>query len=126
MSERTSVSATRKGYLKVFEWQNSRIVEMNTKVVGILAMLLVATLLVAPAVAAFVTPTKPGSTGTSFSYSNPGSASSSFSYSSPWNNLDGINPNDPSSMAALAKQIKKMNYGPSPQRPFSWTPYCFG
>jgi len=99
---------------------------MNTKVVGILAMLLAATLFVAPALGAFVTPTKPGSTGNSFSFPNPGPVSNSFGYSSQWNSLDGINPKDPSSMAALASQIKNMNLRPSPQRPFSWTPYCFG
>ncbi len=124
MSERTPVSATRKGYLKVFEWQNSRIVEMNTKVVGILAMLLVATLFVAPALGAFVTPTKPGSTGTSFISSNSGSIGTSFSYSSQWNSLNGINPNDPSSMAAIALHIQNLDLRPSPQRSFSWTPYC--
>lgn len=112
--------------LKVYMWQNSRFVEMNTKVVGILAMLLVTTLFVAPAFAAFVAPTKPGSTGNSFSYSNTGSIGSSFGVSSQWNSLSGINPNDPSSMAVIASQIQNMNLRPSPQRPFSWTPYCRG
>jgi len=97
---------------------------MNTKVIGILAMLLVGTLFVAPAVAAFVAPTKPGATGTSFGLPNSGSIGTPVSSPSQWNSLNGINPNDPSSMAALASQIQNMNLRPSPQRPFSWTPYC--
>ncbi|MCU0632493.1 MAG: hypothetical protein MUC66_05920 [Methanolinea sp.] len=100
--------------LKVFKWQNSRFVEMNTKVIGILAMLLVATLFVAPTVAAFVTPSKSSSFG------------NSFSYSAPRTNLAGVDPTNPSTMASLASEIKRMNFGPSPQRPFGWTPYCIG
>lgn len=99
---------------------------MYMKFVGILTMLLVATLFVAPAVSAFVPPSKPGSFGNPASYSTPAPAGNSFSPVTQWRNLDGINPKDPSSMAALASQIKNMNLVPSPQRPFGWTPYCNG
>lgn len=99
---------------------------MNTRALSILVMLLVTTLFIAPALATFVIPSKPGSTGDSFRYFNLGSDSSSFSYSNQWRNLDGINPNQPSTMANLASEIQNMRFGPSPQRPFGWTPYCTG
>ena len=96
---------------------------MNTRFVCISALLLVATLFIAPAVAGFVTPLKPESPGNAFNLPS-GSPGNSGSYTAQWRNLDGINPNDPSTMTPLAKEIKKLKLRPSPQRPFSWTPTC--
>ncbi len=99
---------------------------MYTRIISILTLLLVTILFVAPAVAGFVTPSKPWSSESSFGYSSANSPVNTFDYSHQWKNLDGINPNEPSTMATLASHIKNMNFGPSPQRPFGWTPSCTG
>ena len=97
---------------------------MKRKVEGILALLLVATLFLAPAAAGFVTPSKPGFSGNSLDYFTPVSPGNLPGYTAQWRSMDGINPNEPSTMADLASEIRNMRYGPSPQRPFSWTPSC--